>query len=158
VTVNSCRIRWLSGGRHRDGSLEPRAAADAHVALAVDDEAAALVQQLADDIGEQALDDAAAVEPDTRRARDRGRAEVDLDRAPATIGMRARGPPRRSEREGEWERHRAAKTLGPVAELLDLVEQRGVHEPAGRLGRVDDGLGEARHHRRDRHRRGACRD
>jgi hypothetical protein len=66
--VKRCTCLWAAGRARSGKALHACAAADAQIPLAVDEEAVVLLQHLADDIGEQALDDAASIEPDTRRA------------------------------------------------------------------------------------------
>jgi hypothetical protein len=107
-------------------------------------------QGLGQQIGEQALREAAAVQAETRRARDRACADVDLDLPPRLRGGSCGRPARRGELERAGERERLWQVID-VARTLELVQQRRVHEAAGQCAGGEHRLREARHHRADRY-------
>src|SRR3954468_10837000 len=116
-----------------DRALDPAAAADAQVAGAVDRERRMAIETLREQVAEEALGEAAAVEPETGWAGDDVLAQVDAEERPARSGVR--------RRRGAWRRLcqcvaqvYVLRQVGRVASGLDLPEQ----------GRVDQAVSELR--------------
>ncbi len=61
-----------------------------------------------EDVTEEAFEEPAAVELDTRRPADRPTGNVDFDLPPASLRVRSRRSANRSQRQGDWQRQRVA--------------------------------------------------
>src|SRR3984885_7540956 len=129
-----------------DWAGELRTSADRQVAGAIDGKAWGLGKHLAEQVGEQPLGKAAAVELQPRWAGDRVGVEVNLELTPAFPRRGARGRSLRRQRAGPGQRDRRGQ-LAAVAGALDVAEQRGVDQAAGQLASVAHGLSKARHQR-----------
>ena len=120
---------------HIDLERAPRglAAADAHVARAIDGKARQLTDQLGDRVGRKPLADAAGVEPGSGRPPHATGSVVDRPAAPTRGGVRPRRTPGRRDGECRAKRSRLGVAASrPVPGRLELVEQGGIDEP-GRL-------------------------
>jgi hypothetical protein len=135
---------------HVDRPRRPTRAADREVARAVDRKAVVRGQRVGEYVGEQALREAAGVELDARGARHARRARVHVDLAPARAPARGAGRSLGGERERELQRQWPAQ-VAHVADVLDLVEQRAVHQPFRAHRREHHRFGQPRHQRAHSH-------
>jgi len=105
---------------HGDGAVEAAGAADEEVTGTLDGERAVIAERLGDHVGEQALGEPAAVEPDPGRPAHRPARAVVRDPPPTGVAVRASraAPRRKSQRELQGE---GAPEVAAVARGLDLA-------------------------------------
>jgi hypothetical protein len=136
---------------HVDRAQRTSRAADREVARAVDRKAGVICQRLRKHVCEQPLGQATGVELHAGRARDARHARVGVDLAPARARAGSRRLAARSQGERQRQRQRMAQ-VAHVAAVLDLIQQRPVHEAARAHRREHHRLGQPRHQRADRDR------
>jgi hypothetical protein len=129
---------------HLKRAFSLRAAADADVAGAVDREGVVAVEALCEQITEQALGEAAAVEADARWSEDGVGPEVDAQKPPVRCRVGSCGGARRRVSECATQVGRVGD-VGRVSGVLDRAEQRRVDQAARQLRGAARELGKARH-------------
>ena len=134
----------VEGARDAELARQAVRAADAQVAGAVDGEAGVVLQALRQQVRDEPLDDAAAVQPHAGRAGDGALRVADLDLLPAGVDVGCG----RSAGRGQGKRHGQRKRVDEIAGVargLELTQQGRIDQPIAGAGRVERRLHEQRH-------------